>query len=123
MDYLEWTVRKAVSKYFYTIRQIKNRETDKFTAQKMKKSLIENFIVRAVIGKTHKNGYLANLIMLNSTIMESTNSDFPRFEWKLIKLYFNFSLEVCFTTINNTTHAKPAIISDGPNVIDCSSQN
>ena len=46
----------------------------------MKKSLIENFIVRAVIGKTHKNGYLANLIMLNSTIMESTNSDFPRFE-------------------------------------------
>ena len=123
MDYLEWTVRKAVSKYFYTIRQIKNRETDTFTAQKMKKSLIENFIVRAVIGKTHKNGYLANLIMLNSTIMESTNSDFPRFEWKLIKLYFNFSLEVCFTTINNTTHAKPAIISDGPNVIDCSSQN
>ena len=89
----------------------------------MKKSLIENFIVRAVIGKTHKNGYLANLIMLNSTIMESTNSDFPRFEWKLIKLYFNFSLEVCFTTINNTTHAKPAIIPDGPNVIDCSSQN
>ena len=123
MDYLEWTVRKAVSKYFYTIRQIKNRETDTFTAQKMKKSLIEHFIVRAVIGKTHKNGYLANLIMLNSTIMESTNSDFPRFEWKLIKLYFNFSLEVCFTTINNTTHAKPAIISDGPNVIDCSSQN
>ena len=123
MDYLEWTVRKAVSKYFYTIRQIKNRETDTFTAQKMKKSLIENFIVRAVIGKTHKNGYLANLIMLNSTIMESTNSDFPRIEWKLIKLYFNFSLEVCFTTINNTTHAKPAIISDGPNVIDCSSQN
>ena len=123
MDYLEWTVRKAVSKYFYTIRQIKNRETDTFTAQKMKKSLIENFIVRAVIGKTHKNGYLANLLMLNSTIMESTNSDFPRFEWKLIKLYFNFSLEVCFTTINNTTHAKPAIISDGPNVIDCSSQN
>ena len=123
MDYLEWTVHKAVSKYFYTIRQIKNRETDTFTAQKMKKSLIENFIVRAVIGKTHKNGYLANLIMLNSTIMESTNSDFPRFEWKLIKLYFNFSLEVCFTTINNTTHAKPAIISDGPNVIDCSSQN
>ena len=123
MDYLEWTVRKAVSKYFYTIRQIKNRETDTFTAQKMKKSLIENFIVRAVIGKTHKNGYLANLIMLNSAIMESTNSDFPRFEWKLIKLYFNFSLEVCFTTINNTTHAKPAIISDGPNVIDCSSQN
>ena len=123
MDYLEWTVRKAVSKYFYTIRQIKNRETDTFTAQKMKKSLIENFVVRAVIGKTHKNGYLANLIMLNSTIMESTNSDFPRFEWKLIKLYFNFSLEVCFTTINNTTHAKPAIISDGPNVIDCSSQN
>ena len=123
MDYLEWTVRKAVSKYFYTIRQIKNRETDTFTAQKMKKSLIENFIVRAVIGKTHKNGYLANLIMLNSTIMESTNSDFPRFEWKLIKLYFNFSLEVCFTTINNTTHAKPAIISDGPNVIDCSFQN
>ena len=48
--------------------------------KKMKKSLIENFIVRAVIGKTHKNGYLANLIMLNSTIMESTNSDFPRFE-------------------------------------------